>query len=134
MRELTQHKIEGLNDSINIIVMDGPGPGGACHEYRIEPIADDHPQGAINPCDIHFQNGPIAENGVNGISNEALLAVVIDRLEGFQSGDFACEENRYALHYIEQALGTLHRRTRDRLIGGPLSAHDQRGVEGTNEK
>ena len=71
MRELTSHKVNGCNEAINIIVMDEPGSGNACHHYRIEPIATDHPQGAINTCEIKFQNGPIKECGVNGITHEA---------------------------------------------------------------
>lgn len=33
---------------------------------------------------IHFQEGPIKENGVNGVNNEDLIAMVICRLEHFQ--------------------------------------------------
>jgi hypothetical protein len=125
MRELTEHKVNGLNEAINIIVMDEPGQGGACHHYRVEPITDSHPQGAINPCEIKFQNGPIGLNGVNGISQEALLAVVIDRLRCFQSGPYACRDNAVALTKCEEALMWLQRRTRERMA---------RGVEGTNVK
>lgn len=53
-----------------------------------------------------------------------LHAIVIDRLEGFQAGDFACEENQVALEHIRSALKCLNARSRDRLI---------RGVEGTSK-
>jgi hypothetical protein len=33
-----------------------------------------------------FQNGPIAEVGVNGVTHEVLLAIVADRLRSFQKG------------------------------------------------
>ena len=127
MRELTSHKVNGLNESINIIVLDEPGSGNACHEYRIEPItlSGDHPEGAINSCHIKFQKGPITEAGVNGISIEALLAVVEDRLKGFQSGQYATRENALALTHVQEAMHWLHHRTRDRV---------QRGVEGTMAK
>jgi hypothetical protein len=124
-REITCHKVNGLNEAITIAVMDGPGPGGASHYYRVEPIATDHPQGAINPVEIRFQDGPIQESGVNGVSNEALIAVVIDRLQSFQKGSFACRENALALTKLEEAMHWLHHRTRERLA---------RGVEGTNQK
>jgi len=124
-KSITDHRVNGLNESINIIVMDEPGPGNACHHYRVEPIASDHPQGAINPFDIKFQKGAILESGVNGCSNEALLAVVIDRLRGFQSGPFACRDNAVALTKLEEAVMWLHKRTRDRIA---------RGVEGMNVK
>lgn len=124
MREITTHKVNGLNDAIQIIAMDEPGSGGAHHDYRIEPIMDEHPQGAINPCHIKFQNGPIKETGVNGLSNEALLAVVVDRLQCFQAGPFKCRENALALTKLEEAMHWLHHRARER---------EQRGVEGTHK-
>lgn len=127
MRTITDHKLNGLNEAINIIVMDEPGAGGACHEYRIEPItlSGDHPEGAVNPCIIMFQKGPIQEAGVNGISVESLIAVVIDRLRSFQAGPYACRENAIALTHLEDSLMWLQKRTRDRLA---------RGVEGTSKQ
>jgi hypothetical protein len=50
---------------------------------------------------------------------------VIDRLRGFQSGDFRNRENALALTKIEEALLWLHKRTKDRL---------ERGVEGKQLK
>ena len=79
----------------------------------------------VELCNIKFQNGPILEFGVNGISNESLLAIVEDRLAGFQSGEFACRENAIALIKLQEAMMWLQKRTRDRMA---------RGVEGTNQK
>lgn len=72
---------------------------------------------------IRFQNGPIGEVGVNGLTNEALLAIVADRLEGFQSSKWACLENEEALAHVKDALVALESRTSKRLA---------RGVEGTS--
>ena len=96
-----------------------PGAGGANHEYSIT-------WRALNPDDdgttwIHFQNGPIKENGINGITQEALLVIVIDRLRSFQAGPFSSPFNATALDRCEDALRLLQRRTRDRIA---------RGVEG----
>ena len=126
-RELTSHKVNGLNDALNIVVLDEPGAGNACHKYAIYVPNDAHNQelNAAIECRINFQNGPIAEVGANGISNEALLAVVEDRLKGFQSGQYACRENAIALTKIQEAMHWLHHRTRERV---------QRGVEGTSTK
>lgn len=127
MRKLTDHKLAGLNDDLHISVLDEPGQGGACHVYSIavgfNPGTDEG--GSHEKCRIEFQNGPVKECGVNGISNEALLAVVIDRLRSFQDGPYFCRENAVALTNIETALMWLQKRTQDRL---------RRGVEGTNEK
>jgi hypothetical protein len=122
MRELTSHKVNGLNEVLRIVVRDEPGQGGACHSYSIEPTV-----GNASGVRIDFQNGPLQETGglPNGLSNEALLAVVEDRLLGFQSGQFACRENAVALTKLQESMMWLQKRTRDRMA---------RGVEGTNQK
>lgn len=123
-RELTSHKVNGLNEAIIITVMDDPGQGGASHEYQIDlKIANNAIQHGSDV--IKFQNGPIKEFGINGISQEALLAIVEDRLKCFQAGQYACRENALALTHIQEAMHWLHHRTNERL---------QRGVEGTNVK
>ena len=123
-RELTSHKVNGLNEKLKIVVMDEPSQGGACHVYQIQQLLTTTDQiGEIH--EIRFQNGPIQEFGVNGISGEALLAIVEDRLIGFQSGQFACRENAVALTKIQEAMMWLQKRTLDRM---------KRGVEGTNQK
>lgn len=122
-RELASHKVNGLNESLTIEVLDEPGQGNACHVYRIGFKVN---MTDIETCEIKFQNGPIKEtDGPNGISNEALLAIVEDRLLGFQSEEYACRENACALTKIQEAMMWLQKRTRDRVL---------RGVEGTNQK
>lgn len=124
IRELTSHKVNGLNELLRIEVLDEPGSGGANHVYG---ITSDEPRSAATPpavtTPIRFQNGPIAEASVNGISNEALLAIVEDRLKGFQSGQYATRENALALTHVQDAMHWLHHRTRERVA---------RGVEGTS--
>jgi hypothetical protein len=122
MRELTSHKVNGLNEQLEIMARDNPGQGNACHNYRITALADGY---CIDVWDIDFQNGPLAERGINGVSNEALLAIVEDRLLGFQSGEYSCRENAIALTHIQEAMMWLQKRTRDRIA---------RGVEGTSNK
>lgn len=72
---------------------------------------------------IHFQEGPIKENGVNGINNEDAIVMVIRRLEGFQNSEFKCRENACAITKLEEALMWLRKRTMDR---------ENRGVVGTS--
>lgn len=119
MRELHEHKVNPANDKIKITVIDEPGAGGANHAYS---MALPEGRGVWN---IDFQNGPINEAGVNGVTQEALLAIVADRLRSFQAGPFACRENALALTKIEEAQHWLHSRTLARM---------QRGVEGTHNK
>lgn len=127
-RYVTDHRVNGLNDALTVLATDEPGPGGANHSYSIYFNEVDAANGPIAPkpgvtvhVQIQFQLGGVAESGVNGVSNEALVAVVIDRLRGFQGGQYACRENAVALTNLEQALMWMHKRTRDRIA---------RGVEG----
>lgn len=61
-----------------------------------------------------FQTAPPVDGVANGVTIEALLAVCADRLRQFQEGPFASPHNQQALGDIEQALSTLHERTRER--------------------
>ena len=115
LRELHDHKVNPANDTLTITVEDAPGAGGAHHQYRI--------RGEKVDATIEFQNGPIAHAGVNGLTHEALLAIVCDRLRSFQAGPYACRENAVALTKLEEAQMWLQKRTRDRMA---------RGVEGTH--
>lgn len=72
---------------------------------------------------IHFQEGPVKENGVNGVANEDLLVMVVRRLQGFQESEFKCRENAMAITKIEEALLWLRKRTMGR---------ENRGVVGTS--
>jgi hypothetical protein len=120
MRTLTDHIVSGDQAvQLEINVTDKPGAGGANHAYSITwraKNADDD-----GTCWIHFQEGPIKEVGINGVTHEALLAIVIDRLRSFQEGPFPSPFNATALDRCEDALRLLQQRTRDRIA---------RGVEG----
>jgi len=96
--------ISNSNENVCISVGDEPGEGGACHEYYLSPVITSVDETAGRFGNIQFQNGPVQENGVNGCHQEDLLAIVIDRLEHFQSGDFACRENALALTKIQEGL------------------------------
>lgn len=111
MRSVEYHKINPLNDVLDIRVMDDPGHGGASHVYVVPGPASTH--GEL--LKVKFQNGPIAEVGVNGVTQEILLAIVIDRLRSFQAGPFSSRENALALTKCEEALHWLQQRTIERM-------------------
>lgn len=117
MRDITTHQCPGDENATSVLVQaeEELGPGGAPHCYRMR---CSHTVGSTH---IQFQSGPINEVGPNGITMEALLAVVKDRLEHFQNGPYPCEENARALDAVNAALAALHERTAKRLA---------RGVEG----
>lgn len=118
MRTVEYHKINPTNDRLDIVVADEQGHGGANHVYEVH-----HTNTAGVPplMTVSFQNGPIAEHGINGVTQEILLAIVIDRLRSFQAGPFSSRENALALTKCEEALHWLQQRTLDRM---------RRGVEG----
>jgi len=127
VREITDYIAEPLKNDLMILALDAPGKSGANMLYRITGF--DSETNSARPINepfkhttILFQNGSPDAFGTNGVTNEALLAIVADRLHGFQRGAYACGENGDALAHIRLALDCLKRRTRDRM---------QRGVEGT---
>jgi len=128
MREIV-YAVEGKAANLKTFAIDEPGHGGACHKYHITKAQGDaensSPAGLVL-AEIEFQNGPINAdgNGVNGVQHEDLLAIIIDRLEGFQSGPYACVSNAHALDMCRGALIALQNRTRERM---------SRGVEGTHK-
>ena len=117
----------GTRKYTEVKVLDEPGQGNANHHYEVKPAGHTLPGGPDAKCEpfciIKFQNGPIKEAGINGVMNEDLIAVVIDRMRGFQSGDYACRDNALALTKLEEALMWLRHRTDER---------EARGVEGTH--
>jgi ABC-type transport system involved in cytochrome c biogenesis ATPase subunit len=111
----------GTDNYTEVLVIDEPGEGNACHKYSIRELKDSNCEFGY----IKFQKGPIKENGVNGCHQEDLLAIIIDRLRSFQAGNFSCRENAMAITKCEEALHWLNHRTADRK---------KRGVDGTSDK
>ena len=135
MKTLEGHKVNPANDRLFVAAVGTVSPAGAYHAYLVtgadlnrntalpalwqNGIAPEKDSGMA----ILFQNGPIHEVGVNGITHEALIAILIDRLEGFQAGPYAHPANAAALAGLRAAQEALHGRTRERM---------DRGVEGTH--
>ena len=85
------------------------------HEYTVQfAVGGGRLQG------LTFQNGPIAAYGVNGLTNEAVLAILIHRI-GVLNEKLPCEQNELVLGNLRTALALLEDRTADRVA---------RGVEG----
>lgn len=125
MRQVPHLALTPTDKAITITCDDrDPTVGGnMSHQYTVTwPFDEKNPEGG--QCNIKFQRGPIAEVGVNGLTNESLLAIVIDRLAGAQDGPFKCRENALAITKIEEASLWLAKRTLDRMA---------RGVEGQSK-
>jgi hypothetical protein len=72
---------------------------------------------------VQFQTGPVPANGVNGLTSESVLVMLIDRTK-FLNSQFPCPENEIAIKAMETALAAFDLRTAMRTL---------RGVEGTNQ-
>jgi hypothetical protein len=73
---------------------------------------------------IHFQEGPLKENELNGIFMEDLIAICINRLDHFQNSEYKCDENEEARNCLIGSLKALRKRTESRK---------ERNVLGTNK-
>ena len=97
---------------VNAISTLSDGTDVAGHRYDV--IAGNH------LTFVEFQRGGVADNGVNGMTNEALLAILIHRTK-FLDAKFGCDENKRAIQHMEEALVNLEVRSARRIV---------RGVEG----
>lgn len=116
----------GTNNYTKVYATDGT-EFNANHKYIVVAApAEGEEIGLANSyAKVLFQKGPIKENGVNGCHNEDLIAIVLDRLQCLNQGDFKCRENSIAIIKLEEAMMWLNKRTADRKA---------RGVEGTSQK
>lgn len=124
MRKLdTIQKVGNLND---VFAVDDRGPGNANHQYII--VKKDMEASELDAVvgEVIFQKGPrTLKNSQHGMLTVDLLEISRDVLKGFQSGDFACEENQKALEHIEIALMYLNKRTEDRHFRNVLGTYEK---------
>lgn len=112
------HDGHGLNESI-YIEADAADASGASHHYVLS--IEGVPVGRLQ-----FQQGPRnVEGSTPGITEAALLAILIDRLRCFNAGPFACRENAIQITHLEEALHWTKARA---------DARAKRGVLGTSVK
>lgn len=107
---------------VNVAALDEPDPiaGNACHRYAIQY------GGPTDVCVVQFQHGPRGVEGATpGVFEDALLAILQHRLEGFQSGEFACQENAESLVAIKNAREWLDRRVAARMAKNVLGKNEK---------
>lgn len=135
-RIVSHHDGHGLNDLMEIRADDRhPVNGNASHRYHVVMDITGTAAAIAAGCtgktddmvaDVQFQFGPRKEPGsVPGCTEAVLMAILIDRLEGFQSGPYACVENDEQLIHLRAALAATRKRA---------DARAARGVLGKNEK
>jgi len=110
IRREVDHKIP-----VETLTVEAVGPrnkGGSPTRYEI--LTPDKEEVVLT---LDFQSQPTHE-GWNGVTNEALLAVLIDRMEGFVEGPFSCDENEDILGGLVVAQDAAKRRFEDRVERG----------------
>lgn len=128
MRILSAGNEGSLSPHLEIRVLDEPGSGGAHHEYEVwlkpESGAPRSVESDAPVIKVSFQNGPIATaQDANGGTNEALLAIVIDRLQCFSKGPYPSRETSIALTKCQEALHWMEHRTKERAARGVEGKH-----------
>lgn len=106
----------------NVAALDerDPNAGNASHVYGIQY------GGPMDAVRIQFQHGPRGVAGSTaGVFDDDLLAIVEDRLHGFQSGPFACDENADALVAVQAAREAFSRRVAARIAKGVLGVNEK---------
>ncbi len=109
------------NAPTNVAAIDDRDPkaGNASHVYGIQW------GGPKDVTRIQFQHGPRGvEGSTPGVFDDDLLAIIEDRLTGFQEGPFACEENAAALLAVSTARMCLGMRVARRIAQGVLGANE----------
>lgn len=120
MREIKTHQAHEADTAVRVFAVGDPARGGAVPAYDLHLQPAGAPESHV-ACKLRFQIGVGGSALANGVTDEALLAVVMDRLEGFQADEFPSDHNTKALKHLGFALKALHARTHDRRA---------RGVEG----
>lgn len=67
---------------------------------------------------VNFQCGPRKEVGLNGATEQDLLAIILTRLNAFQTSVYCCTQNSIAIKAIETAMLALRDRTERRKLAG----------------
>lgn len=89
-----------------------------------KPGTPDFDDQATQLASIQFQNGAPSANGFNGVSNEAMIAIVRHRLVHLDK-TVSSAENQQAIRHLDDALAHLDARTLRRR---------ERGVIGTDKR
>lgn len=100
-----------VDEDIEVMSMDRPGPGGLCHQYEFYAAQEDGIGRAVGS--IHFQEGRVSEVGVNGVQHEALMSIIIDRLRTLYANRKATSKEKCALMYLLKAREVMTTETAD---------------------
>ena len=120
MHEIKEaQRLSMLNRAVTIFAEE-PEDEGAPARYSIRVALPPQLSSEVLAVELPFQRGAVGVDGsnVNGISDEALIEVLINRLKVYQAGKWAGETNGTALSHLEKALAALEDRTAKRRSAG----------------
>ncbi|MCC7421126.1 MAG: hypothetical protein IT428_12660 [Planctomycetaceae bacterium] len=112
MHEVYDHRDRGVNAAITIEA-DDARQFGVSSFYSVK--VEDGSAAPLVVC-IPFQERWDGNSALRGVTEEALCAVLIDRLRSIQMGPLANTETNRALVYTQKALHALKQRPRLRTI------------------
>lgn len=75
-------------------------------------LFEDSTDGRLMQFTLKMQTGNPQQDGYNGPTIEALLAIARHRIQNYNTGAYVCEENFTAIHHIQQAVSSLFKRFR----------------------
>lgn len=78
------------------------------NELQRNPLPEMSGPGTYLP--LIFQNGDPSKVGYNGVTFEAVLTILVDRLTSMNQGTGECDENYRAIDAMRQSLDQLHQR------------------------
>jgi hypothetical protein len=82
---------------------------------------------------VVFQSGFPREVGINGCRVEDVIALAVDRLNGYQNGTLACPENESALNSLNMAIKVLEERIKRRQQQGVLNTMSRHEIFRTED-
>jgi hypothetical protein len=127
--ELSLPPLNEHSKNLSIVASGANETTGAHHRYDIANFdASTNPayrdSDTANLLTILFQQGPVPDVGINGVTPEAVLVCLLHLFEGYQTSKFACPENEEAIKGFQASLDAIRSRTASRI---------ERGVEGTHQ-
>lgn len=94
------------------VFADGPtSPGGVRNKFVYGHHLNDFTFALCG--ELNFQQGHPEKVGVNGLTLEAVLAICLQRLNGFQKGPYPSKYNENAIMHLERAMESLKDRQRE---------------------
>lgn len=128
MREITWDKASEVEESFKVEASD-PNEYGTVAVYEVSApskVGSDYSKEDRSCCLFHlvFQNGNPNEQ-INGLIDEVVLAILIDRARNFANGPLSTRENSIALTHLEEALMWKRRRVVDRKNRGVLNTYNK---------